>query len=322
MGECGLRSRRLLEHKWNWRDRETRILKTIENAFGARSLASLGNTDFKRWYEAAKQPKKPGGKERVDRAVKIIKLLRQMVTFGAAAELPHCERLHGILSKMRFKGGTRSRLKLELHHVEAFVPAAISAGRISLALGTALQFETMMRQKDVIGEWEPITDGSHDVGIVLNGNRWVSGLTWADIPPSMVIKKDTTKTGATVVADLNLCPLVLQVLPLVPADKRVGPLIIDENSGRPYAEDAYAREWRVIARSAGIPDEVKNSHARAGAISEADDALAPIEEIQSSAGHTQQSTTRRYIRGTIGKSRHVAELRQLHRARKQDENEN
>ncbi|WP_247776989.1 integrase [Bradyrhizobium sp. CW1] len=310
-----------LEHKWNWRDRETRILKTIEGAFGARSLASLGNTDFKRWYEAAKQPKKPGAKERIDRAVKIIKLLRQMVTFGAAAELPHCERLHGILSKMRFKGGARSRLKLERHHVEAFIPAAIDAGRLSLAFGTALQFETMMRQKDVIGEWEPFTSGAHDVELVLNGNRWVNGLMWTDISPSMVIKKDTTKTGATVVADLKLCPLVLQVLRLVPPDRRVGPLIIDENSGRPYAEDAYAREWRLIARSAGIPDEVKNMHARAGAISEADDALAPIEEIQSSAGHTQASTTRRYIRGTIGKSRHVAELRQLHRDRKQDENE-
>lgn len=311
-----------LEHKWNWRDRETRILKTIESAFGARSLATLGNTDFKRWYEAAKQPKKPGGKERIDRAVKIIKLLRQMVTFGAVAELPHCERLHGILSKMRFKGGARSRMKLELHHVEAFIPAAIEAGRISLALGTALQFETMMRQKDVIGEWEPTASGSIDAGILLNGNRWVNGLTWADIPPSMVIKKDTTKTGATVVADLKLCPLVLRVLSLVPSDKRLGPLIIDENSGRPYAEDAYAREWRVVARTAGIPDAVKNMHARAGAISEADEALAPLDEIRGAAGHSQASTTMRYIRGTEGKSKHVAELRQLHRARKQDENGN
>jgi hypothetical protein len=32
-------------------------------------------------------------------------------------------------------------------------------GRLSLALGTAIQFETVLRQKDVIGEWEPIPDG-------------------------------------------------------------------------------------------------------------------------------------------------------------------
>ena len=254
--------------------------------------------------------------QRIDRAVKIIKLLRQMVTFGAAAELPHCDRLHGILTKMRFKGGARSKLKLELHHVQAFIPVAIEAGRVSLALGTALQFETIMRQKDVIGEWEPMAGGANTAGIVLNGNRWVNGLTWADIPDDLVVKKDTTKTGATVVADLKLCPLVLQVMPLIPADKRIGPLIIDENSGRPYAEDGYAREWRIDRSSGGIPDAVKNMHARAGAISEADDALAPLEEIQSSAGHSQASTTKRYIRGAVGKSKHVAELRLLLRAAK------
>ncbi len=65
----------------------------------------------------------------------------------------------------------------------------------------------------------------------------------------MVIMKDTTKTGATVVADLKLCPLVMKVLSLVAPDKRVGPLIIDEKSGRPYAEDGYAREWRIVATS-------------------------------------------------------------------------
>jgi hypothetical protein len=136
----------------------------------------------------------------------------------------------------------------------------------------------------------------------------------------MVICKDTTKTGATVVADLKLCPLVTQVLSHVLTDRRVGPFIIDEKSGRPYAEDAYAREWRIVARAAGIPDHIKNMDARAGAISEADEALAPLDEIRSTAGHSQASTTTRYIRGAAGKSKHVAELRQLHRERKQGEN--
>jgi hypothetical protein len=37
--------------------------------------------------DAAKQPKVVGGPERIDRAVKIMKLLRQMLSYGAAAEL-------------------------------------------------------------------------------------------------------------------------------------------------------------------------------------------------------------------------------------------
>jgi len=174
----------------------------------------------------------------------------------------------------------------------------------------------------VIGEWEPLGDTDRSLGIVLNGNRWVNGLTWADIPPTMTLSKATTKTGAIVVADLKLCPLVMQVLATVPIHKRVGPMIIDEKSGRPYAEDAYAREWRIVARAAGIPDAVKNMDARAGAISEADDALAPLDEIRSTAGHSQASTTIRYVRGSAGKSKHVAELRRLHRERKRDENRN
>jgi len=310
------------QHKWNWRDRETRILKIIEAAFGQRSLATLTNNDFKRWYDVAKKPKVAGAPERIDRAVKIMKLLRQMLSFGVAAELPHCARLCAILEKMRFKGPARRRVKLELHHVEDFITKAIEMGRLSLALGTALQFETMMRQRDVIGEWEPLGDTDRSLGIVLKGNRWVNGLTWADMPATMILSKATTKTGAIVVADLKLCPLVMQVLAMVPTDKRVGPMIIDEKSGRPYAEDAYAREWRIVARAAGIPDAVKNMDARAGAISEADDALAPLDEIRSTAGHSQASTTIRYVRGSAGKSKHVAELRRLHRERKRDENGN
>ncbi len=54
-------------------------------------------------------------------------------------------------------------------------------GRVSLALATAIQFDAVMRQKDVIGEWEPIPEGEARTGIVLHGRRWVNGLTWAGI---------------------------------------------------------------------------------------------------------------------------------------------
>jgi integrase len=137
-----------------------------------------------------------------------------------------------------------------------------------------------------------------------------------------VIAKDTTKTGAVAAHDLKLGPIVLDLLERVPADRRVGPLIIDEVAGRPYAEHAYAREWRKVARAAGVPDAVWNMAARAGGISEADDAGADLDFIRSAAGHSQASTTARYVRGTIGKSRKVAELRQAHRvkARKQTPN--
>ena len=81
---------------------------------------------------------------------------------------------------------------------------------------------------------------------------------------------------------------------------------------------AYTREWRKVATAAGIPKNVWNMDARAGGISEADDAGAELDDIRSAAAHSQASTTARYVRGTIGKSRKVAQLRQAHRSGKND----
>jgi integrase len=119
----------------------------------------------------------------------------------------------------------------------------------------------------------------------------------ADLADDFVVRKETTKTAAIAAHDLKLCPLVLDVLEHIPAAARVGPLIVDETAGRPYAEHAYAREWRAVARKAGIPDTVWNMDARAGGISEADDAGADLDMIRSAAGHTQASTTARMSAG-------------------------
>jgi hypothetical protein len=299
--------------KWNTRRTYDQVLAVVEKAFGARALAALHIGDFRRWYDEAAKPRAEAAKPRVRKAHGIISMFRRLFTYGVTAELPECARLAAILAPARFKQPGRRRIKLELPHVRAFVDKAIEVNRVSLALGTAMQFETTLRQRDVIGEWEPITAGADQSGIVLRGRRWGRGLTWSDISADMTIIKETTKTGADVAHDLKLCPIVQSVLSKIPNSSRVGPLIIDETAGRPYAEHAYAREWRVIARAAGIPDDVWNMDARAGGISEADDAGADLDSIRSAAGHTQASTTARYVRGTIGKSRKVAELRQAHR---------
>jgi integrase len=309
--------------KWNTRRTYDQVLGVIEKAFGKRVLVGLHIGDFRRWYEEAAKPKVAGGTPRVRKAHGIISMYRRIFAYGISAEIPECARLATILDASRFKQPGRRRVKLELAHVQAFVAEALMRNRVSLALGTALQFETTLRQRDVIGEWEPIAPGAERSGIALRGRSWVHGLTWADISPEMTIVKETTKTGAVVAHDLKLCPLVYSTLALVPAHQRVGPLIIDEQAGRPYAAHAYTREWRAVARAAGVPDHVWNMDARAGGISEGDDAGADLDMLRSAAGHTQASTTARYVRGTIGKSRKVAELRQAHReaARKHDVND-
>jgi hypothetical protein len=209
---------------------------------------------------------------------------------------------------------SRRRVRLEIHHLQAFVPKALEMNRLSLALGTAFQFETTMRQRDVIGEWAPLEPSEPDNGIVIKRRRWINGLTWADISDRLEVRKETTKTGAIVAHDLNYCPIVVGLLDKVPPERRIGPLIIDEKAGRPYAGDAYGREWRIIARAAGIPDYIWNMDARAGGVSEADEAGADTDSIRAQTGHTQSSTTERYKRGgNIEKSRKVLELRIAYR---------
>lgn len=299
--------------KWNTRRTYDQVLGKIEGAFGTRVLSILKIGNFRCWYEEAKKPKAAGQPDRIRRAHGIISMFRRLFAYGIMAELPDCARLAAILNEARFKQPARRREKLELGHVQAFIAEAFARRRASLALGTALQFETALRQRDVIGEWEPIGAADNGSGILLGGRRWVRGLTWADISEDLTLVKETTKTGAIVSHDLKLCPLVLDVLGRLPARGRVGPVIVDETAGRPYAEHAYAREWRIIARAAGIPDKVWNMDARAGGISEADEAGVELDNIRAFAGHSQASTTARYVRGTGGKSRAVAAQRIAHR---------
>lgn len=60
-------------------------------------------------------------------------------------------------------------------------------------------------------------------------------------------------------------------------------------------------------------DRIRNMNARAGGISEADEAGADLDAVRSAAGHSQSSTTLRYVRGTIGKNQKVARMRAAHR---------
>jgi len=305
------------ELKWNTQRTYDQVLGVIEKAFGTRALSAIGIADFRKWYDAAKLPKSTGGPERIRKAHGIISMIRRLMAYGVAAEHAGCVRLAAVLEVSRFKQPARRRVKLELHHVEALIAKAIELNRVSLAFGTAIQFETILRQRDVIGAWETIRRGEH-TGITLNGRRWVNGLTWADLGKNFELFKDTTKTGQTAAHDLKLSPIIANVLAHIPAKRRVGPLIIDELAHRPYAMHAYTQEWRKVATAAGIPKNVWNMDARAGGISEADDAGAELDDIRSAAAHSQASTTARYVRGTIGKSRKGAQLRQAHRSAKSE----
>ena len=188
-----------------------------------------------------------------------------------------------------------------------FRRAAMAVGRPSMALGVTLQFELGMRQKDVIGEWvdAPGVDGIRDK----KGRRWVNGLTGFHIDAAGGIKKRTTKTGAKVEHTIHDYPeLAAMLVPILERD-RGSPLVINEHTRQPYSAKVYRNNWRRIARLAGIPDEICNMDARAGAVTEAYENEATTEEAMAFAGHTQAKTSRRYLRRVQKQSSRVAKGR-------------
>lgn len=228
-------------------------------------------------------PAGEGKPSRPWRAKHCMDTVRRMIAYGVTLGYDDCFRADVILGKLRFQTPPARRSRMTFDQVRAVRAAALDGGLGSIALATVLQFELSLRQKDVIGEWEPapLTEG----GIVHRGTRWTHGLQWSDISPALILSKTHTKTGAYVEFDLKLYPAVLDEIERVPREKRIGPMIISEQTGEPYKHRTFTQTWRKVANKAGVPKGVWNMDARAGAISEAYDAGAGETDVMKHAGH-------------------------------------
>lgn len=182
--------------KWNSAINVTKSLKIIEGTVGARQINKLLGTDFKGWHRKWGEPASPGDRPRPWRAKHAMDTVRQLISYGVTLGFEDCLRADTILSKIRFATPPARTSIMTADHVEAIRKAAHEQGWHSIALGTVLQFELTMRQKDVIGEWEPTIGG--DGGIRHRDTRWVNGLLWSDIDSDLVLRKTHTKTGIPV----------------------------------------------------------------------------------------------------------------------------
>ena len=189
----------------------------------------------------------------------------------------------------------------------------------TMALAQSLQFELMLRQKDVIGEWVPMSEpGISPVADTTKG-KWLMGLRWDEIDENMILRHNTSKRGKDIEVDLKLAPMVLEELALhsqTPIGKLTraalpasGPMIICEITGVPYTTAEFRRKWRIAADLAGIPKAVRNMDSRAGAISEATDAGADLEHVRHAATHSDIGMTQRYSRGSVEKVAGVSKTR-------------
>ncbi len=280
-------------------------LRVIERTIGLRTLAGTKAVDFTRWFKAAKDSVEGGGARK---AYGIIKRIRAMVSFGIVAEVAACHRLKSILEEMRFEQPPRREAAMTYEMAVAIIAQAHKENRPSIALAQAIQFETGLRQVDVIGQWLT-TESEASSPYRIGKKRW-KGLVWQHISADLILTMKTSKTGATAGHDLSAMPLVKAELDRIPKEKRIGPVVINENTGLPYVALTFSHNWREIADRAGVPKGIWNRDSRAGALTEGDEAGAEVTDLQRMAGHTTAKMTGRYIRGAaVVTSQKVARLR-------------
>ena len=238
--------------------------------------------------------------------------LRDLIRLGRVLVDVYCA------SYMEFATAPQRDTFIAPVQVEAVRAAAHVRGLPSVALATAIMFEAVLRQKDVIGEWIADESAEPAGALVDRGRVWRSGLLWGEHvdPSTLVLKKPTAKSRGrrTAEHDLSTMPMVVDELAHLPSTRRVGPVIVCETTGRPWQARHFREAWRACARAAGLPDSIWCMDARAGGITEGSSSGADLAHVSKTATHTNLATTIRYNRDALSKSRKVAQLRVIARA--------
>lgn len=242
----------------------------------------------------------------------LIAMLRNLASYGAGIlEDDGCAKLYARLRTMRFETAPQRESFITREQVIAVRRQARLMGMPSVALANAFQFDLMLRQGDVIGQWEPEREGGES-DTHWHGRVWLRGLRFEEIDSAQILRHVTSKRGKVIEADLTLSAMVQEemdyVWPLL-RRPRSGPIVICERTGRPWASAAFRASWRQIARAADIPDSVCNCDNRAGAISEGSDLGIPLELLRHAATHSDAATTARYSRASAEKVREVQKIR-------------
>jgi hypothetical protein len=293
------------------------IIETV----GARRVDALDGRDLRRWHTEWSAPLKEGDKPRIAAARMAIIVLKNALTFAATCRKPGCADLRNILRDINFPGPRPRTEAPTAAEVIAARKAAHKIGHSPVALAYALQFEGTTRQWDVVGKWVPLSDKKAS-SIIDGASKWI-GPMWSQIDANMIFRFTPAKTqftsGAQVVLDLRLLPMVVEELEKVPEEARRGPLIVNPRTGLPYRNWYFGEVWRRVRKIAGIRKEVWNRDMRAAGVTEARQAGAPTDDLAKQAGHANKRTTAKvYDRDRLEATRRVAQARIAHRGKNKE----
>lgn len=279
------------------------VLRRIAQRQGSAPLDTIKHRTLVEWHKAWSQ----NGKH-LPMAHSMMASLRTIVGFGLVfLEDRDCLFLRSVLREMKFPQGPARSQILIVDQIDALRAQAHKEGCPSIALAQAIQFEGTFRQKDIIGEWVPYDEpGLSEVTSARYG-KWDRGVRWHEIDDNLVLTHVTSKKQKKVTVDLKLAPMVIEELqamycelgePLTRARLPAsGPVIVDEESGRPYLTHKFRRRWRELARAVGIPDDSQQRDTRATAITEAVGYGVSIEDAGKAATHSTTQVTAIYLRG-------------------------
>ena len=233
----------------------------VKEHIGARRIDACDGRDVIKWFKVwagVDDLRSPDA--RIPKARMALTVLKSAVSFGVICRLAGCVDFNTILAELEFPGNHRRTYAPTAANIEAARRAAHQAGATRRALAYALQFETTLRQWDVIGQWVPLSD-PRPSAIIDHGEKWI-GPTWAHIDGHLVLRLVHTKTEETSEAsgtyDLSACPMVVAELANVPAEHRRGPLIVNERTGLPYRYERFKEAWKADFRRAGLPTKMWN----------------------------------------------------------------
>jgi hypothetical protein len=150
--------------------------------------------------------------------------------------------------------------KLSKDQANAIRNEAHMRGWHSIALAQALQFELLLNQKDVIGEWIPRdSEGTSD--FFNHKMKWIGGLRWSDIEGD-ILKYSAGKRGRQITVDLRTAPMTSDEFDRAGGRHSSGPMIINEATMVPWSGSEFRRKWRILAKSAGVPNHIRNMHSK------------------------------------------------------------
>jgi hypothetical protein len=239
------------------RRRHDRMLLRLRREYGEAAIREIDAEMLRLWHTQWSA----GGK--IAMAHAMISQVRGLSTFGVKTS-PKREtlRLKSLLSGMHFQLPKRGRDALTADQAKAVRAEAHRYGWPSIAIAQAFQFDTGLSQKDVIGAWILRRERRNLLGVVWDEREWKGGLRWEEIDRALVLRHRSSGNDLAIIMGLRSAPMVMEELHLLHEREgsftTSGPIVICEATGRPWNASEFRRKRRMVARSAGVADTVKN----------------------------------------------------------------